>query len=49
MGRFIVVECFIAILDWGEEGGDDVGNQEAVECRDGFDSESTGGPVESCC
>lgn len=46
MGRFIVIECFIAVLNRGEEGRDDVGDQEAVECRDGLDSESAGGPVE---
>ena len=36
--RLPVIEGLIAVLDWGEQGGNDVCSQEDVEGRDGLDS-----------
>ena len=36
VGGLPVVEGLVTVLDGGEEGGDDVGAQENVEGRDGF-------------
>lgn len=35
-----VVERLVTVLNRGEEGGDEVGSEEDVECRDWFDRES---------
>jgi hypothetical protein len=39
VGGLPVVEGLVAVLDGGEERGDDVGGQEDVEGRDGLDGE----------
>lgn len=45
MGRFPVIEGLVAVLDGGEEGRDQVGGQENIKGRDGFNCEGRGSSV----
>ena len=49
MGRLPIIKSLVAIVDWGEKGGNDTGCEEAVEGRDGLDSVGTRNSGKTSC